>query len=335
MPLATLRSLARIARSPVVAESRRNLDALWAQLPEPLRTPHQMLGRQGGGCGATIGAMPRCDFACRGCYLGDNANRIPAQSVEEIKRQMRLLRPVLGNAGNVQLTDGEITLRPADEVIELLRYAQSIGLIPMLMTHGDSFRRRPGLLERFMWEGGLVDVSIHVDTTQRGRKGPEWKNPADEAALNPLRDEFAADGARRQAAHRAPAAPGHDDDGDAREHRRRARRGALADAQQRRLPHDLVPADRAGGAHRGRAGRRGERRRAVGAHLRRPVRRRGGARPAPARPEVARPLRVQPVRARAGRAARRREPDVPPGARGGGPHRRARGGRLPQAVRGA
>ena len=192
MTLRTLRSLAGIVRSPVVPESRRNLDELWGQLPETLRTPHQMLGRQGGGCGATIGAMPRCDFACRGCYLGDNANRIPAQSVEEIKRQMRLLRPVLGNAGNIQLTDGEITLRPADEVIDLLRYAQSIGLIPMLMTHGDSFRRRPGLLERFMWEGGLVEVSIHVDTTQRGRKGAEWRSPVNEAALNPLRDEFAA-----------------------------------------------------------------------------------------------------------------------------------------------
>lgn len=191
MTLSTLRSLAAIVRSPVVAESRRNLDEMWAQLPEPLRTPHQMLGRQGGGCGATIGAMPRCDFACRGCYLGDNANRIPAQSVEEIKRQMRVLRPVLGNAGNIQLTDGEITLRPAEEVIQLLRYAQSIGLIPMLMTHGDSFRRRPGLLELYMWEGGLAEVSIHVDTTQRGRKGAEWRAPADEAALNPLRDEFA------------------------------------------------------------------------------------------------------------------------------------------------
>jgi hypothetical protein len=191
MQLSTIRTLAGIVRSPVVAESRRNLDEMWGRLPEPLRTPHQMLGRQGGGCGATIGAMPRCDFACRGCYLGDNANRIPAQSVDEIKRQMRLLRPVLGNAGNIQLTDGEITLRPADEVIELLRYAQSLGLIPMLMTHGDSFRRRPGLLERYMWEGGLVEVSIHVDTTQRGRKGAEWRSPASEAALNPLRDEFA------------------------------------------------------------------------------------------------------------------------------------------------
>ena len=192
MAASTLRSLARIVRAPVVADSRRNLDEMWDRLPAPLQTPHQMLGRQGGGCGATIGAMPRCDFACRGCYLGDDANRVPAQSVDEIKRQMELLRPVLGNAGNIQLTDGEITLRPFDEVVELLRHAQAIGLIPMLMTHGDSFRRRPGLLERYMVEGGLVEVSIHVDTTQRGRKGAQWKSPADEAALNPLRDEFAA-----------------------------------------------------------------------------------------------------------------------------------------------
>jgi hypothetical protein len=151
-----------------------------------------MLGRQGNGCGATIGAMPRCDFACRGCYLGDEANGIPAATVEEIKAQMRVLRPVLGHAGNLQLTDGEVTLRPEHELIELLRYAQSLDLVPMLMTHGDSFRRRPGLLERLMVEGGLTEVSIHVDTTQRGRKGAEWRTADSEGALNPLRDEFAA-----------------------------------------------------------------------------------------------------------------------------------------------
>jgi uncharacterized radical SAM superfamily Fe-S cluster-containing enzyme len=75
-----------------------------------------MFGRQGNGCGATIGAMPRCDFACRGCYLNAEANRIPAEPVEAIKAQMRLLRPVLGHAGNLQLTDGEVTLRPVEEV---------------------------------------------------------------------------------------------------------------------------------------------------------------------------------------------------------------------------
>ncbi|MCU0633644.1 MAG: radical SAM protein [Gemmatimonadaceae bacterium] len=187
MPLADLWSA---IRRPVLAESRALLARNRAALPPALRTPHQMLGRQGNGCGATIGMMPRCDFACRGCYLGEEANRVPAASVEEVKAQMRALRPILGPAGNLQLTDGEVTLRPVDEVIELLRYARSLDLIPMLMTHGDSFRRRPGLLERLAREGQLTEVSIHVDTTQRGRVGP-WRDATTEAELNGLRAEFA------------------------------------------------------------------------------------------------------------------------------------------------
>jgi hypothetical protein len=183
--------MAHILREPVLRETRENLARSWARLPAKFQTDRQMYGRQGNGCGATIGAMPRCDFACRGCYLGEDANTTPAQPVEEIKRQMRLLRPLLGNAGNLQLTDGEITLRPEHELIELIRYANELGLVPMVMTHGDSFRRRPGLLERLIVEGGLAEVSIHVDTTQRGRKGAAYKYALTEAELNPLRDEFA------------------------------------------------------------------------------------------------------------------------------------------------
>lgn len=184
-------TLLDILAAPVRADTRANLRRSRERVPEPLRTPRQMLGRGGNGCGATIGAMPRCDFACKGCYLGEGANHIPAEPVEAIKAQMRALRPTLGHAGNLQLTDGEVTLRPVEEVIELLRYAQSLDLIPMLMTHGDSFRRRPGLLERLMVEGGLVEVSIHVDTTQRGRLGDRWRAATTEDELNPLRDEFA------------------------------------------------------------------------------------------------------------------------------------------------
>lgn len=184
-------SVLDIVRRPVGEEARRLLAANWAGLAPELRVPQQMFGRQGNGCGATIGAMPRCDFACRGCYLNEEANRIPPEPVEAIKAQMRQLRPILGHAGNLQLTDGEVTLRPVEEVVELLRYAQSLGLIPMLMTHGDSFRRRPGLLERLMVEGNLTEVSIHVDTTQRGRKGERWRTAKTEAELNPLRAEFA------------------------------------------------------------------------------------------------------------------------------------------------
>ncbi|HJY81488.1 MAG TPA: radical SAM protein [Candidatus Binatia bacterium] len=187
----SLRAFSRVFRTPVSSETRKLLQVTWERLPEHLRTPNQFLGRQYVGCGATIGAMPRCDFACRGCYLGTEANHIPAQSVEEIKRQLRRIRAWLGEGGNVQLTDGEVILRLEAEVIELIRYARAIGLVPMLMTHGDLFRRRPKLLKRLMVEGGLTEISIHIDTTQRGRRGPAYKHATREEALLPLRDEFA------------------------------------------------------------------------------------------------------------------------------------------------
>ena len=212
------RALAVLAE-PVRAESRALLAKNWASLPQHLRTKEQMLGVQGNGCGATIGAMPRCDFACRGCYLGEAANRIPAEPVEAIMAQMDALRPILGPDGNLQLTDGEVTLRPPEEVIALLQHAHSLELVPMLMTHGDSFRRRPGLLERFLTEGELVEVSIHVDTTQRGRVGAEYKNATTEAAAQSVAGRV-RDAARcRSSRHRPNVACGDDDDRHARQPR--------------------------------------------------------------------------------------------------------------------
>jgi len=184
-----LRTAYRILRQPVLPESRQKLRETWNGIPELHRTPQQMFGRQGNCCGATLGAMPRCDFACRGCYLGEDANHVPAESIEAVKGQMRVLRPLLGHNGNLQLTDGEVTLRPEAELVELLRHADELDLVPMLMTHGDAFRRRPGLLERLMERGGLREISVHVDTTMRGRKG--YKDAQREEELNPLRDEFA------------------------------------------------------------------------------------------------------------------------------------------------
>ncbi len=163
----------------------------WERLSPRFRVERQIVGQQEEGCGATIGVMPRCDFGCTGCYLGLNANRTPPLGLEEAKAQMRMLRTRLGVWGNLQLTDGEVTLRPADEVIQLLQYAREIELIPMLMTHGDHFRRRPGLLERLMVEGGLVELCIHIDTTQRGRLGARYTNATRESDLMPLRDEYA------------------------------------------------------------------------------------------------------------------------------------------------
>lgn len=184
-----LRNAVSLFRDPVTAEKRRILDERWAGLTPEVKVFSQGLGQKATGCGATIGIQPRCDFACTGCYLGDEANRIPALPTDAILRQLDELRRYLGPKSNVQITDGEVTLRPEEELIEILRYARSIGVIPMVMTHGDNFRRKPGLLERLIVEGFLTEVSIHVDITQRGRDG--YRSPKDENELTPLRDEFA------------------------------------------------------------------------------------------------------------------------------------------------
>src|SRR2546428_13184676 len=130
----------------------------WAGLPDALRTPTQFLGRHYAGCAATIGVMPRCDFTCRGCYLGADANRSRPRSVEDVKAQMRAIRQWLGPTGNVQLTDGEGTLRAGAERVGLGASARTVGPVPVPRTPGQPFRRKPGLRGRPMGRGGLTGV---------------------------------------------------------------------------------------------------------------------------------------------------------------------------------
>ncbi len=183
--------LRSVFREPVPQDTRRALSRAWARVPAELRSPRQFLGRQYAGCGALIGAMPRCDFACRGCYLGEDANRIPAASLPEIEGQLRRLRGWLGEGGGVQITDGEVTLRDPAELVWIVQRARRLGLIPMLFTHGEGIRRDPELLRRLMVEGGLTEISVYVDTTQRGRRDRRYRAATSEHELHPLRDEFA------------------------------------------------------------------------------------------------------------------------------------------------
>lgn len=188
------------------AETRAVLAAAWAGLAPALRTPTQFLGRYYAGCAATIGAMPRCDFTCSGCYLNHEANRMRPRPLDELKAQMRSIRAWLGPCGNLQLTDGEVTLRGESDLVELIGYARAIGLVPMLMTHGETFRRKPGLLERLM-EAGLTEISLHIDTTMRGRRDG-YAHAHSEAELHGLRAEFAdmIRAARRNTGRRLEAA---------------------------------------------------------------------------------------------------------------------------------
>ncbi|MEM7052143.1 MAG: radical SAM protein [Acidobacteriota bacterium] len=179
---------------PIPAEKKQLLEERWRELAPELRSVAQGFGQQCTGCGALIGAFPRCDFDCKGCYLGSRANAAKPFDEAEIDRQLAHLRRHLGPKGNLQITDGEVTLMAPKRLVALLRRARELGMIPMLMTHGDSFRRRPELLPRLVSEGGLTEVSIHVDSSQKGRRGFPIGDFAvgDEAALHPLRDEFAA-----------------------------------------------------------------------------------------------------------------------------------------------
>ena len=185
----TLQGALRLLREPVPEEKKRLMRARWESLEPRWRTLGQGFGQQATRCGATIGVHPRCDFACTGCYLGTEANRVRRIGLDQAFRQLDQLRAWLGPKGNAQITDGEVTLLPGEDLVAILRYAWRIGLIPMVMTHGDTFRRRPGLLERLMTEAGLTEVSIHIDTTQRGRLG--YENPHGEEALKPLREKCA------------------------------------------------------------------------------------------------------------------------------------------------
>lgn len=169
--------------------AREILAAVWAQMPARLRLPTQFLGRHYAGCGATIGAMPRCDFKCHGCYLTHDANSARPAPLADIEDQLDQIRAWLGPGGNVQLTDGEITLRKEAELLAIITYARRIGLVPMLMTHGETFRRDPGLLERLV-RGGLTEICFHVDTTMRGRRD-HYDQAQAERELDGLRATFA------------------------------------------------------------------------------------------------------------------------------------------------
>ena len=74
----SLRQVWDLFQDPVTTEKRRILADRWEELAPEVRRPGQGLGQKATGCGATVGIQPRCDFSCTGCYLGAEANRIPA-----------------------------------------------------------------------------------------------------------------------------------------------------------------------------------------------------------------------------------------------------------------
>ena len=164
---------------------------VFAGLPPGIAAlPDQWLGRWSSGCYATHSINERCDFSCTACYLAPTANRTPPLPFGEVCAQLDRIREHGGPLANVQITSGEVTLLPREQLARIVRYARRIGLDPIVMTHGQTFESQPGYLEHLVREGGLRKVCIHIDSTQRGRRGVSSRPT--EAELMAVRDRFAA-----------------------------------------------------------------------------------------------------------------------------------------------
>lgn len=164
-----------------LADWRARRRRAWDRLTPEHQTPRQMLGRR-----LTIGCVAleitqRCNLDCTLCYLSEHSESIPDPPIEEIKRRADLILRDWGPNTNVQITGGDPTLRKRSELVEIVRYCRSIGLLPALFTNGIKARR--DLLEE-LCKVGLTDVAFHVDITQE-REG--FKTEAD---LNAIRKEY-------------------------------------------------------------------------------------------------------------------------------------------------
>jgi molybdenum cofactor biosynthesis enzyme MoaA len=187
--MASTTSFFSFLRNPRSAPRVEALARRWADFSDAQRISEQTVGRFATGCGATHGVYERCNFGCTACYLGENANRQKPMPFKEVKEQLDALADYLGPGGNVQITSGEVTLLPVEDLSRIVAYARSKKLSPMVMTHGDVLLHDRAYLEKLIVDAGLTKLSFHVDITQRGRKG--WSRPESEAQLNEVRDVIA------------------------------------------------------------------------------------------------------------------------------------------------
>lgn len=179
---------------PIDKEKRRLLRARWNSLPQELRTPNQLGGRHLTHCGFTTGAS-YCSFRCTHCYLPKEANQIPIPSFAQMKEQIDANRRFQGPGAGLQITGGDVAdaywrSERAGELVAIVRYTVDAGLVPMLMTHGQTLLEHPEFLEQLMIEGGLRQMAVHIDMTQAGRSGYPIRRLTSEADLHPVREAF-------------------------------------------------------------------------------------------------------------------------------------------------
>ncbi|WP_394221287.1 radical SAM protein [Alteromonas gracilis] len=144
-------------------------------------TPNQLLGRTHTiGCVA-VEITQKCNLDCTLCYLSEHSQAVRDIPIQEVFRRLDNVLRHYGPGTSVQITGGDPTLRKHRELIEIVEYANKIGLHTALFTNGIAATRD---LLSALAKVGLNDVAFHVDTTQErsGFKG--------EKALNEIRSEY-------------------------------------------------------------------------------------------------------------------------------------------------
>ena len=141
----------------------------------------QMLGRRMAiGCVA-LEITQRCNLDCTYCYLSESSEALKDIPLEEVFRRIDLIHNYYGDGTDIQVTGGDPTLRPRDELLAIIRYIKAKGMRSSLFTNGIKATRE---LLIDLCGAGLEDVAFHVDMTQ-GRAGY-----ASEAELNALREQY-------------------------------------------------------------------------------------------------------------------------------------------------
>lgn len=152
-----------------------------AQRMGKMFTANQVLGRlQTIGCVA-VEITQKCNLDCTLCYLSEHSQQVADIPIEEVYRRLDDVVTHYGPGTHVQITGGDPTLRKHKELIQIIRYADQLGLYPALFTNGIAASRK--LLTQLA-NAGLRDVAFHVDSTQRRENGRS------EVELNSVREEY-------------------------------------------------------------------------------------------------------------------------------------------------
>jgi len=188
-----LRQLERATR-PFDPEFTAALARRWAELPDGVKTPAQLLGRHAVGCEGTHSVFPKCDLACTPCYHSRDANQVRVDgphTLANVEAQMGLLRRLRGPRAHAQLIGGEVTLLDPDDHAEALLTMHRHGREPMSMTHGDideDYLRRLALGPDGRKRLARLSFAGHFDSLMFGRRG--IPRPGSEQELNPYRQRF-------------------------------------------------------------------------------------------------------------------------------------------------